>query len=86
MWPFVLTFIVGLLFAVFGFLLLFRKGLVEKLRKGIWKVPEDSVFAGKEGYRLDKYGRGIQSLIVGLFLIGFVIYMLVKAYLGEISI
>ena len=86
MWPFVVTFIIGVLFAVFGFRLLFQKGYVERWMEGSWKTTKFSVLEGRHAYYYYKYGRGISSLAVGIIMMGFVIYMLVKAYLGEISI
>ena len=60
---------------IFGFRLLFQKGFVEKRRQGIWK-PDNKEWSGKEGYFVDKYIRGLSYLVVGLLLLGVVVYSL----------
>ncbi len=70
--------IFGLYFTSFGLKLLFKQDFVEKLRMGIWEPGELSKknFPGKSGYYYDKYGRGIESLLMGLLALGFSIYAL----------
>ena len=79
-WFPIIILIGGVWFMVFGFRLLFQKGYVEKLREGIWKEEKDSVFAGKKGYNIYRYGRGLNCFISGLIFVGVAIYVLVKMY------
>jgi hypothetical protein len=60
--------ILGTLSTVIGLSLLFKEGLVEKLRKGAWK-PEQELFSDRKGYFYDKYVRGISYLIISLVLL-----------------
>lgn len=68
----------GLGSIIFGCKLLLQHGFVEKLRKGIWKSSEatEKLFPGKSGYNYDKYGTGIESLVIGLLCLGFSLYAL----------
>lgn len=77
-WFLIALIIFGLYFTVFGLKLLFKRGFVEKLRTGIWKSGElsEKNFPGKSGYHYDKYGRGVESLVMGLLALGFSIYAL----------
>ncbi len=68
--------LVGILFSVFGFRVVFQKGYVEKLQKGCWKEDEGSPYVGKEWYNYAKYVRGLRFLFSGLVLILFAILIL----------
>ncbi len=73
----ILMFVLGLSFTIFGALLLFKKGFVEKMREGIWKSDEEyNPFTEKGGYSYDKYNRGIGYFIVGLITLAFSAYWL----------
>ncbi len=65
----------GLGLTTFGLLLLFKKGFVEKLLRGLWKKPESITIFSEHGRYVDgKYVQGIGALISGLILLSFVIY------------
>ncbi len=80
-WLTIALLIVGLYLAIFGFRVVFQKGYVEKLQKGIWKSDTDEeIFSKKSGYFYDKYARGLKFLIVGLIFTSSAIYGLLKIY------
>lgn len=74
-WFLVILSITGSISFIFGSLLLFKKGFVEKLQKGIWKEKNTS-WTEKELFTYNKYTRGITLFVVGLMLIAYVVFAL----------
>jgi len=75
-WFFISLLIMGITGIIFGSLLLFKPGFVEKLRHDLWKEKNDT-WPEKEGYFYDKYTRGLGLLIAGMLFAGFAIYSLI---------
>ncbi len=65
MWLSIVLLVAGLGLQVFGLKVLFQRGFVERLRKGIWK-DESGLFSDAEGYVFDRYVTGMFLVVAGL--------------------
>ena len=77
----------GLAFSVFGWLIVFSN----KFRGMWWREEDESdldrkLFAGKSGYYFDRYGRGLGSVTLGLFMLAAFVGTIFKSTLPALAI
>ena len=72
----IILFLIGLPLTIFALLLLLNKDFLKKTRENMsWK---NTPYFGRDSYIYDKYGRGLKILIVGLLMLGYAIYLLLR--------